>query len=124
MLKYVPRSNGKHVGDIYTSKFFNVVRQNIASFLTKLKDHRGQFFTMREVIDHISRNFYKELYKHKDISEDALREVFDDLPIAFLDVMDDSFAKEITQHELYEVVDSMANGKAPWHDGILIKLIK
>lgn len=37
--------------------------------------------------------------------------------------MNDS-AKEITQHELYGAMDSMANKKAPWHGGNPIELFK
>ena len=52
----------------------------------------------------------------KDIPENALREVFEDFPIIFTEVMNASLTKEIMQHELYGAVDSMATGKAPRHD--------
>lgn len=84
---------------------------NDTSIMTKLKDHLGQTFTKRKDLYQISHKFYKELYQHKEIYEDPLREVFEDFPTTFTDAMNGSLTKEITQHELYGAMDSMANGK-------------
>lgn len=58
----------------------------------------------------------------EDNSKNALREVFEDFPVTFIEVMNASLTKEIMQHELYGAVDSMATGKARKHDGIPIGL--
>lgn len=79
--------------------------------MTKLKDHQGQIFTKKNDLDQICHKFCKELYQHKDISEEALTKVFEDIMVTFTDAMNSTFIEGIMQHELYEALDSMANGK-------------
>lgn len=50
--------------------------------------------------------------------------MFKGFPITFIDAVDGSLIKEITQRKFYGAVDSMANGKTLGHDGIPIELIK
>lgn len=88
--------------------------------MKNLKISKAKFSQREKISTHLPQ-LLKELYKHKELFEDALREVFEDFPTMFADAMNNPLIKKITQHELYGVVDSMANGKIPQHDGILLK---
>lgn len=56
--------------------------------------------------------------------EEAFEEVLKGFPIIFIKEMNDTLTKEITQHDLYGLVDSMDSGKFPRHDGIPIEFLK
>lgn len=92
--------------------------------MSELKDQQGHIFTKREDLDWICHNFYEELYRHKDIFKDALRQVFADFLVTFTKAMNIALTKEITQQELCSAVDSMAPWKAPGYDGIYIHLFQ
>ena len=64
------------------------------------------------------------MYKHKDISEDALNEVMEGFPALFTNDMNESLAKEFTDKELSSAVMSVAKGKAPGHDGVPVELFQ
>jgi hypothetical protein len=72
-------------------------------------------------MEQICFDFYQALYKHKDISEDALEEVLRDLPITFTPAMNELLSKEITEEELGLVAKVMAKGKAPGYDDISLE---
>ena len=46
------------------------------------------------------------------------------LPATFTNNMNKSLAKDITENELSSAIMSMAKGKAPGHDGILVELFQ
>ena len=72
-------------------------------------------------MDTICYDFYKNPYAHKEVSEGAIREVFEGFQATFTEEMNASFTKEITERELGAVVRDMAKGKAPRHDSIPTK---
>lgn len=74
-------------------------------------------------IDHICCDFCKGLYKYKVIFHATLKEVFVDFPKTITNTLKDKLTKDIAQHEFYRVMDSMASGKTPGHDGMPIELI-
>lgn len=67
-------------------------------------------------MERICYDFYKDLYRHKDISKDAFKEVMEGFPAIFTNAMNESLAKDITENEFSSAVMSMAKGKAPRHD--------
>lgn len=117
------RVKWKQVNEKCLAELFKSVKQkNAKVIMSKLKDQQGHIFTKREDLDRIWHNFYKELYRHKNISKDSLREVFEDFPVILTKAMNIALTKEITQQEFYSVVDSMATRKTPKCDGIPIHL--
>ena len=54
----------------------------------------------------------------KQVSEEAIREIIEDLPMSLTADTNASRSKEITEKEFSAVVHSMAKEKAPGHDGI------
>lgn len=50
----------------------------------ELQDNHGRSFTKREDLDSICLNFYKNFYQYKEVSEDALKEVLEDLLVTFM----------------------------------------
>ena len=68
--------------------------------------------------------FIKNLYEHKEVSEGALRKVFEGFQATFTEEINASLIKEITEKELGSAVRDMAKGKAPGHDGIPIKFFQ
>ena len=67
---------------------------------------------------------YKNLYGHKEVSEEAIIEVFVEFQAIFIEEMNASLTKEITERELGGVVRDMAKGKALDHDGISIEFFQ
>lgn len=61
---------------------------------------------------------------HRDISDEALRKAMKGFPATFTDAMNESLEKDTTEKELSSVVMSMAKGKAPEYDGVLIELFQ
>lgn len=72
----------------------------------------------------ICHDFYKELYRHKDVPEGAIREVLQGFPAKFMNAMNVTLTREITEKELSSALTSMANGKALCHDGIPMEVFK
>ena len=70
----------------------------------------------------ICHDFYQDLYKYKEISEEALHEVFEGFPIIVTHAMNVYFFRLIIHVEVFTIVDSMAKEKAPSHDGIPIEI--
>jgi hypothetical protein len=119
------RVKWQQVGDRCSAEFFKSVRQkNVQSIISEFKDNQGRIFTTRKNMEQICVDFYKALYKHKKISEEALDEVFRDLPITFTPSMNEVFFKEITEEELGVAAKAMAKGKAPGHDGIPLEFFQ
>ena len=67
---------------------------------------------------------YKNLYGHKEVSEETIIEVFVEFQATFIEEMNASLTKEITERELGGVVRDMAKGKALDHDGIPIEFFQ
>ena len=113
------RVKRQRIGDKCTSDFFKSVRQkNTRTIISELKDKHGRIFTKSEELGQICLDFYQDLYQHKGVSEEAIREILEGLPRTFTEDMNTSLSKEITEAELSAAVQSMAKGKAPGHDGI------
>ena len=53
-----------------------------------------------------------------------MQEVLDDLPTTFTRDMNGSLARSIMDKELSAAILSMAKGKAPVHDGILVEFFQ
>lgn len=67
----------QQMGDRCSAEFFKSVRQkNAQSVISELKDNQRRIFTIRKDIEQICVDFNQALYKHKEISEEALEEVF------------------------------------------------
>ena len=77
-----------------------------------------------ENLERITKDFYEELYTHKEISEEALARVMERVPATFTNVMNIVLSKEITERELRGAVNSMAKGKALGHDGISVEFFQ
>lgn len=113
------RAKWQKVGDKCTAEFFKSVRQkNSQSVILELRDQHGRSFMRAEDLSKICFDFYGELYRHKEVSEEACREVFEGFMVTFTESMNENLAKEITVEELGKAVLSMAKRKAPGHDGI------
>lgn len=85
-----------------------MVRQkNFTIIISKLKVCHGMVFTMREDFDKICHDFNKSLYKHKDVSEETLRDVFYSFLVIFTTTMNESLTREITPKELGAAFPSM-----------------
>jgi hypothetical protein len=113
------RVRWQQVCDRCSAKFFKSIQQkNAQAIISELNDNQGRIFTTRRDMEQICVNFYQTLYKHKEISEEALEEVLRDLPITFIPSINEVFAKEITEEELGAAAKAMAKGKAPGHDEI------
>ena len=119
------RVKWQQVGDKCSAEFFKLVWQkNSKAHITELKDKQGQSFTRKEDLENICYDFYRDLYKHKDICESTLNEVMEGFLATFTNNMNDSLAKDITEKELSSAVMSMAKGKASGHDGIPVELFQ
>ena len=119
------RVKWQKVGDKCTGEFFKSVRQkNTLAIISELRDTHGRSFTRKEDLEAICLDFYKNLYKHKDISEGAINEVLEGLPATFTCDINEALAKDITERELATAVASMSNGKAPGQDGVPIEFFK
>ena len=86
--------------------------------IAELKNRHGWSFTKIEDLDRICQDFYKDLYGHKDIEEEAFLTVMGKIPATFTTAMNKSLAKEVSKRELRGAVNSMAKGKALGHDDI------
>jgi len=73
-------------------------------------------------LEKITKDFYGELYGHKDISEEALTKVMEDVPAISTNNMNEELRKEITEKKLFQRVKAIAKGKAPENDGIPMEL--
>ena len=113
------------VGDKCSAEFFKSVRQkNAQAVITELKDNDGQICTKREDLDRICFDFYLKLYAYKEISEEALEEVFTNFPITINDTMNVAITKEITERDIGAVVRDMTKGKVLGHDGLPIEFFQ
>lgn len=90
----------------------------------ELRDKHGRIFTKKEDLEQICFAFYQQLYGHKEIVGEAMREVLEDLPSIFTDDMNVPLAKPITNKKLLAATMSMAKEKAPRHDGIPIEFFQ
>ena len=107
------------MGDRCSADFFKSVRKkNAQSIISELKDNQRRIFTTRKDIKQICVDFFQALYKHKEISEEALEEVLRDLPTTFTHSMNEALSKEITEEELGAAAKTMAKGKAFGHDEV------
>ena len=89
--------------------------------ITELKDKHGRSFTKKEDLDRICQDFYQDLYRYRDIEEEALQEVMEGVPATFTPAMNEMLGKEILEQELRGAVNSMAKRKTPGHDGIPVE---
>lgn len=113
------------MGDKCTGEFFKSVRQkNAHAVISELRDNQGRSFTRKEDLEAICLDFYKKLYEHKEVSEEAINEVLDGLLATFTCDMNMTLVKDISESELSAVVSSMAKGKAPGHNGIPIEFFQ
>ena len=70
------RVKWQQVGDKCSAEFFKSVRQkNSQSIISELRDEHGRCFTRKEDLDKICLDFYSNLYKHKEILEEAFEVV-------------------------------------------------
>ena len=103
-------------------EFFKSVRQkNTHMVITELKDKHGRSFTKMEDLDSICQDFYQDLYRHKDIEEEALLEVIEGVPAIFTPAMNEVLVKEVSERELRGAANLMAKGKVSGHDGIPVE---
>ena len=113
------------VGDKCTAEFFKSVRQKKSqAVISSLKDKHGRTFTNRVDFDSICHDFHEDLYKYREVSEEALKEVFEGFPVIFTDVMNVTLTQDITGKKLVSVLTAMAKGKAPGHDKIPMEFFK
>lgn len=111
------------MGDKCSAEFFKSMRQkNVQAMIIGLRDSYGRIFTERKELDKIFFDFYKNLYQHKEISEEALEEVLRGMPSIFTNAMNKSLAWDIMERKLTIVVNAMTKEKG--HDGVSIEIFK
>ena len=119
------RVKWKKVGDKCSGEFFKSVRpRNTQAIVSELRDNQGRSFTKRKDLEEICLDFYKKIYKHKEILEGAMNEVLDGLPATFTCDMNETLSKDITEKELLAAVLLMAKGKTLGYDRIPIKFFQ
>ena len=119
------RVKWQKVGDKCSMEFFQSVRQkNVQTIISELRDNQGRCFTRKEDLHEICLDFYQNLYRHKENSREAMREVLDGLPTSFTYDMNAQLSRPITDKELSGAIMSMAKGKAPNHDGLPIEFFQ
>lgn len=69
-------------------------------------------------LEEICLEFYKDLYKGQPTLEEALMEVFEGLPVAFTEDMNEELTKPFSSMEFFKAIEGMTDGKAPGHEGI------
>ena len=111
------------LGDKCSAKFFKSVWQkNPNAFMTELKDNHRRIFTRQEDLQNMCYEYYKKLYQHKEISEEAMDEVFKDFLGMILQATSETLMRDITERELATTVTFLAKEKAPGHDGIPVEV--
>lgn len=75
-------------------------------------------------LEKITKDFYGDLYRHKDILEEALTKVMEEVSALFTNSMNEAFKKEITENELLQAVKSMAKEKVPGYDDIPVEFFQ
>ena len=119
------RVKWQKVGDKCSAEFFQLVRQkNVQTIIAELRDNQGRCFTRKEDLQVICLDFYQNLYRHKDISREAMREILEGMPTTFTCDMNTQLSRPLTDKELSGAIMSMAKGKAPSHDGIPIEFFQ
>lgn len=98
--------------------------KNVQAVISKLRDNYGRSFTKKEDLEKICLDFYKDLYKYKEILERTLNKILEDLPAIFTYDMNGLLSRDVMEKELSSAIISMAEGKAPRHDEIPIKFFK
>ena len=84
-------------GDKRSTEFFkSVCQKHSQTVISALRDSHGRIFTKKEDLDKIGHDFYKDLCKHREVSEDAIRQVFEGFSATFTQAMNDNLMKEIT----------------------------
>lgn len=115
----------QQMGDKCTAEFFKSVHQkNSQAIISELKNMQGQSFTRQEDLGKICLDFYKDLYKFKEVSNLVISEVFEGFTTTFTKAMNECFSRDIIVEELDKAIASMAKGKAPGHDGIPMEFFK
>lgn len=89
-----------------------------------MKDNQGRSFTKKEDLGKICLDFYQNLYRHQEISGEAMREVLEGLPATFTVNMNVTLYRTNTENEVSTTIMSMAKGKALGHDGIPIEFFQ
>ena len=113
------------MGDKCSKELFKAVRQkSTQAIIAELKDRQGRSFTKREDLERICLDFYKDLYIHKEIIEEALTEITEGLPALFTEAMNEALDQEIMEEELRSATKAMAKRKAPGYDGIPIEFFQ
>ena len=92
------RTKWLQVGDRCSKEFFQAVRpRNAQAAISELKDKSGRIFIKREDLERITKDFYEELYAHKEVSEEALARVIEGVPALFTNSMNKALDKKITE---------------------------
>lgn len=90
----MPSSQGligkRLVTNVLRGFFKLAIQENSTSIITILQDNHGKVFTKIEALDRICHDFYKQFYSHEDISEEALREVFEGFLVTFTTAMNNT----------------------------------
>ena len=81
-----------------------------------------EFLHDKKIYKRYVMNFTKKLYQHKEISEEALDEVFEDFPGMNSQATSETLMRDITERELATTVISLAKGKASGHDEIPVEV--
>ena len=117
------RMKWQKVGDKCSAEFFKFVRQkNPNVLMTEFKDNHGRIFTRQEDLENICYKFYNKLYQHKEVSWEAIDDVFEDFPGMISHATGEALTRDITERELSTAVTSLAKGKAPRYDGIPVEV--
>ena len=99
-------------------------QKNAQAIISELRNNQGMSFIKKEDFETICLDFYKNLYKHKEICKGTINEVLEGLPTTFTCDMNETLAKDITKRKLSAAVSSMAKGKALGHNGIPIEFFQ
>lgn len=83
------RVKWSNVGHKCSAESFNAVKPRHKLVFAELHDNHGRSFTKTKEVDQICHSFYIQLYKHKDICEGAMREVFEGFTLLFNEAMNE-----------------------------------
>ena len=111
--------------DKSTKMYFNLERSySTKKKIAKIKDEHGKLTTRPEEIVEVFRQFYQNLYSHREIDPEALSDLLQNLSLS-TDLMNSkSMAKLVSKKEIREAIKITKRGSSPGPDGLPVEFYK
>lgn len=103
---------GKKSDQCFKQIFWVVWEKNFNSAILGLRNRKGDVVNQQAEVEGICFDFYRSLCKGKLISEEAIKEVLEELLRSFTKDMNEGLTKPHSDLEFFKVIEVMANGKA------------